>query len=109
MVLAKGTTIKMKFKVSLANFKEYWIMGCSNSKVDVAIPPPDTNPPPPPAGDPRLPLNPREVFRLQKSWKGIKRRMEETGVELFVGQVKLCYRFILISRIFLVKLFILIH
>ena len=38
----------------------------------------------PPPTDPRLPLNARQVFKLQKSWKGIKRNMEATGVELFI-------------------------
>ena len=34
--------------------------------------------------DPRLPLNARQIFRLKKSWKGIKRKATETGVELFI-------------------------
>ena len=38
----------------------------------------------PPPTDPRLPLNARQVFKLKKSWKGIKRNMEATGVEMFI-------------------------
>lgn len=34
--------------------------------------------------DPRLPLDARQVFKLKQSWKGIKRKIEETGVEMFV-------------------------
>ena len=37
----------------------------------------------PPETDPRLPLNARQVFKLKKSWKGIKRNMHDTAVELF--------------------------
>ena len=39
---------------------------------------------PPSPTDPRLPLTTREVFKLQQSWKGIKRNMAGTGVEMFV-------------------------
>ena len=38
----------------------------------------------PPGTDSRLPLNARQVFKLQKSWKGIRRNMNNTGVELFM-------------------------
>ncbi|XP_069118264.1 neuroglobin-like [Argopecten irradians] len=41
-------------------------------------------PAPPDPTDPRLPLDPRQVFKLKKSWKGIKRCMESTGVEMFI-------------------------
>ncbi|XP_060071855.1 globin-5-like [Ylistrum balloti] len=41
-------------------------------------------PAPPAPTDPRLPLDPRQVFKLKKSWKGIKRCMESTGVEMFI-------------------------
>lgn len=34
--------------------------------------------------DPRLPLNVRQKFNLSKSWKGISREMEMTGVLMFV-------------------------
>ena len=34
--------------------------------------------------DTRLPLDARQVFRIKKSWKGIHRKMQETGVEIFV-------------------------
>lgn len=36
------------------------------------------------AVDPRLPLNVRQKFNLTKSWKGISREMEMTGVLMFV-------------------------
>ena len=38
----------------------------------------------PEATDPRLPLDARQVYRLKKSWKGIKRQIGPTGIELFV-------------------------
>ncbi|OWF35176.1 hypothetical protein KP79_PYT09656 [Mizuhopecten yessoensis] len=41
-------------------------------------------PAPPAPTDPRLPLDVRQVFKLKKSWKGIKRCMESTGVEMFI-------------------------
>ena len=64
-------------------------MGCQQTKMtadDVnggysVIPEPNA----PPPVDPRLPLNARQVFRIQKSWKGIKRNMEGTGVEMFIA------------------------
>lgn len=62
-------------------------MGCSKSKVDVQEPPQPAVVDKPPESDSRLPLNPRQVFRLQKSWKGIKRRMEDTGLEMFIRLV----------------------
>ncbi|KAI2801269.1 hypothetical protein RDWZM_009511 [Blomia tropicalis] len=34
--------------------------------------------------DPRLPLNVRQKFNLSKSWKGIAREMDMTGVLMFV-------------------------
>ncbi|KAL4238132.1 hypothetical protein ACF0H5_002844 [Mactra antiquata] len=42
------------------------------------------DPAPPAPTDPRIPLNARQVFKLKKSWKGIKRNMASTGVEMFV-------------------------
>ena len=41
-------------------------------------------PPPPPAADPRLPLTVRQRFSIVKSWKGISRAMESTGIYMFV-------------------------
>ncbi|XP_069118262.1 neuroglobin-like isoform X1 [Argopecten irradians] len=38
--------------------------------------------------DPRLPLNARQTFKLKQSWKGIKRKIAETGVEMFVRLFK---------------------
>lgn len=35
--------------------------------------------------DPRLPLTARQVFKLQKTWKAIKRNMQMAGVEMFLG------------------------
>lgn len=40
--------------------------------------------------DPRLPLNVRQKFNLSKSWKGISREMEMTGVLMFVKYVFPC-------------------
>ncbi|OTF69247.1 neuroglobin-like protein [Euroglyphus maynei] len=34
--------------------------------------------------DPRLPLTVKQKFNLSKSWKGISREMEMTGVLMFV-------------------------
>lgn len=42
------------------------------------------DPPIPPPPDPRLPLNARQLFNISKSWKGISRAMEPTGVTMFV-------------------------
>lgn len=41
-------------------------------------------PPPPPPTDPRLPLNARQVFKLKKSWKGVKRDLGSAGVEMLL-------------------------
>ena len=49
----------------------------------VALPQPAT----PPPTDDRLPLNARQVFLLKKSWKGIHRNMQATGVEMFLRLV----------------------
>nr|QQO51927.1 globin gb_IIC [Platynereis dumerilii] len=64
-------------------------MGCRQGKQKSAANGPenlDTIPEPstPPPVDPRLPINARQVFKLKKSWKGIKRNMEATGVEMFI-------------------------
>ena len=69
-------------------------MGCNNSKVingsDADLRKkgneidPLAEPSAPPPTDDRLPLNARQVFKLKKSWKGIKRNMQETGVEMFI-------------------------
>jgi hypothetical protein len=37
-----------------------------------------------PQEDPRLPLTNREIFRLNSSWKAIRRTLEETGIEMFI-------------------------
>ena len=42
-------------------------------------------PPAPQPTDPRLPLDTRQVYRLKKNWKGIKRQMGPAGLELFIG------------------------
>lgn len=58
-------------------------MGCqmtkSKNKEDDLPEPPE---PPPP--DPRLPLTARQRFNIIKSWKGIARAIEPTGVYMFV-------------------------
>ena len=65
-------------------------MGCTESKQETEangsakpILEPECPTPPPPL-DPRIPLTPKQKFLLQKSWKGIKRNMEATGVEVFI-------------------------
>lgn len=76
----------------------YWInttvMGCLQSRSgpqiqrEVASAPDMADgfcdPAPPAPTDPRLPLSALQVFKLKKSWKGIKRCMEATGVEMFI-------------------------
>ncbi|GFU37081.1 neuroglobin [Nephila pilipes] len=42
------------------------------------------DPPTPPETDPRLPLTARQLFSITKSWKGIARAMEPTGIIMFV-------------------------
>ena len=37
-----------------------------------------------PIVDERLPLDARQAFKLKKSWKGIKRALGETGIEMFI-------------------------
>ncbi len=37
-----------------------------------------------PQTDPRLPLTVRQKFNISKSWKGIARAMESTGISMFV-------------------------
>lgn len=34
--------------------------------------------------DKRLPLNANELYRLNSSWKGVHRQINDTGVEMFV-------------------------
>ena len=53
-----------------------------NKKKDVEEPPP-----PPPPNDPRLPLTVRQKFSISKSWKGINRAIEQTGVIMFLKYV----------------------
>ena len=69
-------------------------MGCLQSQVKVAPEPPIVGleePQKPPQTDPRLPLNARQVFRLKKNWKGIKRKLTETGIEVFIRCVLSMY------------------
>ncbi len=65
-------------------------MGCLNGKAKVEQEPPSgtlDSPKKLPETDPRLPLDKRQVFRLQKNWKGIKRQLQVTGVEIFARSV----------------------
>ena len=34
--------------------------------------------------DPRIPLTTRQIFLLQRSWRGISRNMSETGLNMFL-------------------------
>ncbi|KAL7645561.1 UNVERIFIED_CONTAM: hypothetical protein RMT77_003947 [Armadillidium vulgare] len=45
---------------------------------------PVPEPPPPQPLDPRLPLSARQKFSVCKSWKGINRAMQPTGVNMFL-------------------------
>ena len=61
-------------------------MGCQLTKSSTAenesseLPEPPAPEPP----DPRLPLTARQRFNMIKSWKGISRAIEPTGVTMFV-------------------------
>ena len=35
----------------------------------------------------KIPLDVRQVFKLKQSWKGIKRKITEAGVEMFIRLV----------------------
>lgn len=61
-------------------------MGCSQSKhkVPTQQTKQDDNNGPVCESDKRLPLDDRQVFKLKQSWKGIRRNMEDTGMEMFV-------------------------
>ncbi|XP_013077631.2 cytoglobin-1-like [Biomphalaria glabrata] len=39
--------------------------------------------------DPRLPLSAMQIFKLKKNWKGVKRRLEDTGVEMLIRLFRL--------------------
>lgn len=41
-------------------------------------------PPTPPALDPRIPLTAKQKFNMVKSWKGINRALQPTGVYMFL-------------------------
>ena len=79
------------------SLRKAFIMGGKNSRIyerisrskidleddnDVIQPLPEPAAPEP--TDPRLLLTTRQVYRLKKSWKGIKRQMGPTGIELFI-------------------------
>lgn len=61
-------------------------MGCSQSKQKVPTQQTkqEDNNRPVCEIDKRLPLDDRQVFKLKQSWKGIRRNMEDTGMEMFV-------------------------
>jgi len=40
--------------------------------------------PEPPPTDPRSPLTNRQTYQITKSWKGIQRAMQPTGVAMFI-------------------------
>ncbi|XP_071528381.1 neuroglobin-like [Panulirus ornatus] len=67
-------------------------MGCKLSHA-LAKPPPRPAgdqevdlpaPPTPPALDPRIPLTAKQKFNMVKSWKGISRALQPTGVHMFL-------------------------
>ncbi|CAG5115168.1 unnamed protein product [Candidula unifasciata] len=43
----------------------------------------------PPTPDPRLPLTAMQIFKLKKNWKGVKRRLDDTGVEMLIRLFRL--------------------
>ena len=53
---------------------------CAKLSPTNSVPEPDG----PPETDPRLPLDARQTYKLQKSWKGIKRKITDAAIELFV-------------------------
>ena len=64
-------------------------MGCPNSKDDTRTNAPNNSSVEDEVSstvtvDSRLPLNGRQVFKLRTSWKCVKRKMEEAGVEMFI-------------------------
>ncbi|CAD5122932.1 DgyrCDS11328 [Dimorphilus gyrociliatus] len=59
-------------------------MGCQQTKVSDAAKNKQSEQSQASPVDPRLPLTARQAFKLKSSWKGIKRNMEATGVEMFV-------------------------
>ncbi|CAK9301320.1 unnamed protein product [Gordionus sp. m RMFG-2023] len=79
-------------------------MGCVSSSsqgVETAKPPSGSNKKPenaagnaddiydkPPMNDPRVPLTRREIFLAGKSWKGVTRNMEETGMHMINKLIK---------------------
>ncbi|XP_076097699.1 cytoglobin-1-like isoform X2 [Mytilus galloprovincialis] len=65
-------------------------MGCSQSKQKVPTQQTkqEDNNRPVCEIDKRLPLDDRQVFKLKQSWKGIRRNMEDTGMEMFVRLFK---------------------
>ena len=65
------------------NIKPNFTRRNSNDSESVVLEP-LPEPEAPPATDPRLPLDARQVFKLKKSWKGIKRNIHDTAVEMFV-------------------------
>ena len=69
------TSKKIKKKVS-------W--GTTDEIIESEVIEPLPEPPAPEPTDPRLPLDARQVYRLKKSWKGIKRQLGPTGIEMFV-------------------------
>ncbi|UYV79779.1 Globin [Cordylochernes scorpioides] len=65
-------------------------MGCVQSRATEEGPPvASAEPEGPPPTDPRLPLTARQVFSISKSWKGIVRAMESTGVTMFIRNFSL--------------------
>ena len=64
-------------------------MGCPNSKDETRTNAPNSSSVEDEVSstvtvDSRLPLNGRQVFKLRTSWKCVKRKMEEAGVEMFI-------------------------
>ena len=72
----RQSTVRLRTRISKPIKPSYWKDKFASDNLPEPETPPDT--------DSRLPLNTRQVFKLQKSWKGIRRNMNDTGVELFI-------------------------
>ena len=72
----RQSTVGFRTRISKPIKPSYWKEKFASDNLPEPETPPDT--------DSGLPFNTRQVFKLQKSWKGIRRNMNDTGVELFI-------------------------
>lgn len=66
-------------------------MGCSNTKpkspVSTTCVNNESGPPKKDIRQTFPALDERQIFKLKQSWKGIRRNMDETGLEMFIRSV----------------------